>query len=91
MFPEADTFSVDFHPVPYRGDPSGLERHYLTRRGVAGPRVLSLFVLEQKSRVLCYSNADLRRADQNRERLRFVAFCTPSAALIRSGCTSSPG
>ena len=74
MFPEANTFSLDFHPIPYRGEPSGLERHYLPRRGVAGPSVLSFFVLEQKTRILCYSNANLTRADQNEEALRFVEF-----------------
>lgn len=74
MFPEANTFSLDFHPIPYRGDPAGLERHYLPRRGVAGPSILSFFVLEQKSRILCYSNANLTRADQNGELLRFVEF-----------------
>src|SRR5262249_45098474 len=36
MFPEADTFSVDFHPIPYRGDATGLDRHYIPRRGTAG-------------------------------------------------------
>jgi hypothetical protein len=74
MFPQANTFSLDFHPIPYRGDPAGLERHYLPRRGVAGPSVLSFFVLEQKSRILCYSNANLTRANQNGELLRFVEF-----------------
>lgn len=74
MFPEASGFSLDFHPIPYRGDPSGLDRHYLPRRGVAGPSVLSFFALEQKSRCLCYSNANLTRADQNGELMRFVEF-----------------
>jgi hypothetical protein len=74
LLPEADTFSLDFHTIPYRGEPSGLERHYLPRRGVAGPSVLSFFALEQKSRVLCYSNANLMRADQNGELMRFVEF-----------------
>ena len=31
-------------------------------------------MLEQKSRILCYSNANLTRADQNEELLRFVEF-----------------
>jgi hypothetical protein len=74
MFPEASGFSLDFHPIPYRGEPSGLDRHYLPRRGVAGPSVLTFFALEQKSRCLCYSNADLTRADQNGEVMRFVEF-----------------
>jgi hypothetical protein len=74
MFPDGSGFSLDFHPIPYRGDPSGLDRHYLPRRGIAGPSVLTFFALEQKSRCLCYSNADLTRADQNGELMRFVEF-----------------
>jgi hypothetical protein len=74
LFPAADTFSLDFHPIPYRGEPAGLERHYLPRRGVAGASVLSFFALEQDSRCLCYANADLTRAEQAGEVLRFVDF-----------------
>jgi hypothetical protein len=74
MFPDASGFSLDFHPIPYRGESSGLDRHYLPRRGLAGPSVLTFFALEQKSRCLCYSNADLIRADQNGELMRFVEF-----------------
>lgn len=74
LFPEASTFSLDFHPIPYRGDPSGLERHYLPCRGLAGPSVQTFFALEQVSRCLCYANANLLRADQNGELMRFVEF-----------------
>ena len=74
LFPEATTFSLDFHTIPYRGEPAGLERHYLPRRGVAGTSVLSFFALEQDSRCLCYANANLLRAEQHGEVLRFVDF-----------------
>lgn len=74
LFPDAGTFSLDFHPIPYRGEPSGLDRHYLPRRGRAGPSVLTFFALEQESRCLCYSNANLTRADQHGELMRFVDF-----------------
>jgi hypothetical protein len=74
MFPAADTFSLDFHPIPYRGDPTGLDRHYLPMRGSAGPSVQSFFALEQESRCLCYANANLTRADQPTELMRFVEF-----------------
>jgi hypothetical protein len=74
MFPEAHTFSLDFHPIPYRGDPTALDQHYLPRRGVAGPSVQTFFALEQDSRCLCYANANLTRADQNGELMRFVEF-----------------
>jgi hypothetical protein len=74
LFPDAGTFSLDFHPIPFRGDPSGLERHYLPRRGKAGPSVLTFFALEHESRCLCYSNANVTRADQHGELMRFVEF-----------------
>jgi hypothetical protein len=74
MFPEAEGFSLDFHPIPYRGDPAGLDRHYLPRRGKAGTSVLTFFALEQKGRCLCYANANLTRADRKGELMRFVEF-----------------
>lgn len=74
LFPEANTFSLDFHAIPYRGDPAGLENHYLPRRGVAGPSVLSFFALEQESRCLCYANANLLRHEQAGEAWRFIQF-----------------
>ncbi len=74
MFPAPEGFSLDFHPIPFRGDPAALDRHYLPLRGKAGPSVLTFFALEQASRCLCYANANLTRADQNGELLRFVEF-----------------
>jgi len=74
MFPEAEGFSLDFHPIPFRGDPTALDRHYLPRRGKAGPSVLTFFALEQQSRCLCYANANIARADQHGELMRFVEF-----------------
>jgi hypothetical protein len=74
LFPDAGTFSLDFHPIPFRGEPSALDRHYLPLRGKAGPSVLSFFALEQQSRCLCYSNANLTRAEQHGELMRFVEF-----------------
>jgi hypothetical protein len=53
LFPNAGTFSLDFHPIPFRGEPEALENHYLPRRGKAGPSVLTFFALEQESRCLC--------------------------------------
>jgi hypothetical protein len=74
LFPEGQDFAVDFHAIPYRGDPTALENHYLPRQGKAGPSVLSFFAQEQQSRVLCYANANLTRADQPGELMRFVEF-----------------
>lgn len=74
LFPRADAFSLDFHPIPYRGEDAGLETHHIPLAGRTSPSVLSFFALEQESRVLCYSNADLIRAEQAGEVMRFVEF-----------------
>jgi hypothetical protein len=74
LCPHAQAFAVDFHPIPYRGDPTGLDTHYIAKRSKAGPSVLTFFAQEQDSRLFCYANANLTRADQPRELMRFVTF-----------------
>jgi hypothetical protein len=74
LFPDAGTFSLDFHAIPFRGAADGLDRHYVPRRGTAEPSVLTFFALQQKSRVLCYENANVTRNDQSGELRRFVEF-----------------
>jgi hypothetical protein len=74
LFPEADSFSLDFHAIGHRGEETDLENHYQPRRGKAGPSVLTFFAMEQKSRVFCYANANLTRSRQPGEVLRFVDF-----------------
>jgi hypothetical protein len=74
LFPRGQVFALDFHAIPFRGDPVALDNHFLPRRGKAGPSVLSFFAQEQESRVLCYANANLTRTDQPGELMRFVEF-----------------
>jgi hypothetical protein len=74
LFPEPEALNLDFHAIPYRGDAAGLDNHYLPLRGKAGTSVLTFFAQEQKSRVLCYANANLTRDNQADEVLRFVEF-----------------
>jgi hypothetical protein len=74
LLPDAPTFSLDFHPIPHRGDPSALDNHYLPRQGKAVPSVQTFFALEQQSQVLCYANANLTRADQAGALMQFAEF-----------------
>jgi hypothetical protein len=74
LFPQGKIFALDFHAIPFRGDPAALDNHFLPRRGQAGPSVLSFFAQESESRVFCYANANLTRADQPGELMRFVEF-----------------
>lgn len=74
LLPEAPVFCLDFHPIPYRGDPTGLDTHYIAQRGKVGTSVLTFFAHEPRSHVLCYANTNLTRADQPGELMRFVEF-----------------
>jgi hypothetical protein len=74
LFPEADSFSLDFHAIGHRGEETDLENHYQPLRGKAGPSVLTFFAMEQKSRVFCYTNANLTRSQQSGEILCFIDF-----------------
>jgi hypothetical protein len=74
LLPDARSFSLDFHPIPYRGDEAVLENHYIPCRGQAGKSVQSFFAQEHKNRMFCYANANLTREEQAGEVLRFVEF-----------------
>jgi hypothetical protein len=74
LLPEARSFSLDFHPIPYRGDEAVLENHYIPCRGQAAPSVQSFFAQEHEKHVFCYANANLTRVEQHGEVLRFVEF-----------------
>jgi hypothetical protein len=74
LFPQADTFSVDFHPIPHRGVDAELERHFISTQGKARPSIMTFFALEQQVKVMCYSNANLTRDEQSGQVLQFVDF-----------------
>jgi hypothetical protein len=74
LLPEARSFSLDFHPIPYRGDLAVLENHYIPCRGQASPSVQTFFAQEHENHVFCYANANLTRDEQHGEVLRFVDF-----------------
>jgi len=74
LLPEAKSFSLDFHPIPYRGDEAVLENHYIPCRGQACPSVQAFFAQEHEKQVFCYANANLTRDEQTKEVLRFVEY-----------------
>lgn len=74
LLPEASSFSLDFHPIPYRGEAAVLENHYVPCRGKACPSVQSFFAQEHENQVFCYANANLTRDEQAHEVIRFVEF-----------------
>jgi hypothetical protein len=73
--PRPDAFSLDFHPIPHRGEDNGLENHHVPMRGKAVPSILTFFAQAVKSRLLCYSDATVVRDQAAGQLLKFVEFC----------------
>jgi hypothetical protein len=74
LLPQARAFSLDFHPIPFRGKQAELENHYIPSRGQAGPSVQSFLAHDHDQHVFCYANANLTRDEQAAEVLRLVDF-----------------
>jgi hypothetical protein len=74
LLPEAKAFSLDFHPIPYRGEEALLENHYIPCRGLACPSVQTFFAQVREKQVFCYANANLTRGEQTKEVIRFVDY-----------------
>jgi len=68
------SFDLDFHTIPYHGDDALIEKHYVSKRSRRQKGILAFLVQDAETRVFCYANAELRKAEQSDEVLRFVRF-----------------
>lgn len=68
------SFNLDFHAIPHRGEEAVLEKHYISRRSRREPAVLAFLAQDNDSRVLCYANATVRKDRAAEEILEFVEF-----------------
>lgn len=91
LFSRPEAFSLDFHPIPYRGEETVSELHHIPLRGKASPSVLTFFVLEQDSRVLCYATANPIRPEQAEQVICFADFWKGWRGRTRPGSTSTVG
>lgn len=73
LFSEA-SFNLDFHSVPFYGADEIIEKHYVSMRSRSQPSVLVFLAQDVENRAFCYSNADLRKGEENDEILRFISF-----------------
>ncbi len=65
-------FDLDFHAVMHWGTDPALEKHYVPTRSQRARSVLTFFAQDSGTHNLVYTNADLTKANQNRE---VIAFC----------------
>ena len=68
------SFDLDFHTIPYHGDDALIEKHYVSKRSRRQRGILAFLARDDKARVFCYANANIRKSNQNDEILRFIAW-----------------
>jgi len=68
------SFDLDFHTIPFHGEEAQMEKHYVSKRSRRQKGVLAFLAQDAEQRVFCYANAEIRKADQADEILRFVEF-----------------
>jgi len=86
--------NLDFHAVPHYGDESVLETHWSGARGKRLKSALTMFAQDGSSKLILYTDADLRRCEAQDAVLDFVAFyrkvrrCLPATLVFDSQFTS---
>jgi hypothetical protein len=68
------SFHLDFHTIPFHGQDALLGKHYVSKRSRRQKGVLAFLAQDAQRRVFCYANAEIAKADQADEVLRFVEF-----------------
>jgi len=68
------SFDLDFHTIPFHGEDALVEKHYVSKRSRRQKGILAFLAQDAETRVFCYANAQVRKADQPDEILRFVEF-----------------
>jgi hypothetical protein len=79
----ADTINLDFHAVPHWGDESVLDKHWVGARNKGIKSALTLFAQDCTSKLILYTQADIRRREADDQVLAFVRFWRSLAKTIR--------
>lgn len=71
---KGESINLDFQSLPYFGEDDVVEKHYVSMRSRSQNAILVFFAQDAESKIFCYSNADLRKGEENDEILKFVKF-----------------
>jgi hypothetical protein len=71
---KGEIVNLDFHTVPHYGEKSVLEKHWAGARGKVMKGALTLLAQDAESKLLVYTDADVRRAEADTAVLDFLAF-----------------
>ena len=70
----SDTINLDFHAVPHWGDESVLDKNWVGTRNKGIKSALTLFAQDCTSKLILYTQADIRRSEADDQVLEFVRF-----------------
>jgi transposase len=71
---DGSVINLDFHTVPHFGDQSELEKHCAGARGRTMKGALTLFAQDTESKLMLYTQADIKRSEADDQVLQFFAF-----------------
>jgi len=71
---DASVVNLDFHSTPHYGDESVLDKHWTGARNKTMKGALSLFAQDASSKLMLYTDADIRRVEADDQVLAFLAF-----------------
>jgi transposase-like protein len=72
--PHGVSFDLDFHTIPFHGEDALVQKHYVSKRSRRQKGMLAFLAHDADTRVFCYANGQLQKAEQNDELLQFVAY-----------------
>lgn len=66
--------NLDFHTAPHFGDESVLEKHWAGARNKTMKGALTLFAQDSESKLILYTDADIKRSESDDQVLEFLGF-----------------
>lgn len=71
---DGNIINLDFHSVPHYGEESELEKHWAGARGKTMKSALTLFAQDAESKLMLYTDADIKRSESDEQVLAFYSF-----------------
>jgi len=68
------SFDLDFHTMPFHDEDALVQKHDVSKRSRRQKGMLAFLAHDADTRVFCYANGQLQKAEQNDEILQFVAY-----------------
>ena len=90
------SFNMDFHAIPFRGQEADLENHWVPMHHRAHPAVMAFVGQEATHRVMCYATANILRQEADEMVVRFADHWKkqtrhyPARVLFDSRATTYP-